>query len=603
MVTESTKTLILKFQADTELARGELKALIGALGQTTTEVDQRLARIESSFQKAGRGIKESASTASIAVGAFLGSFASNVISQLPGQLQAIVTTATDTAGSIKNVAEALGIGTNSLQVFRLGASKAGVDVSKADEALEKFTQTTGKAAGGNRAALAAFDAIGVSLKDAEGNLKPFAQLLPEVFDGIAKLPDPARQSAAAIALLGSNGDDLLPFLRGGAEGLNDLATSAARLGLVLTPEQIKNLDELGNKASDLKRLFDAQLAAAIGDNADALLRLGDAFAGLVGKAIKAGQTIADFYRGSQIIRQEQGLFATAFASDEEKIGRGRGERLKTQFRNSIDAFAAGGFGLNDGPASGGAVVDPPQAPARTTRAARAGKPEMTPAEQRLAFMSPGNPGDFSGLTDAAGKVKDVGLELDNIFGKFQDIQTVAVDLSNIEIIDQAQIDAADRFGQNIARNLAQAIVLGDDLGDALVNAFQAAAAEAIASGLFDLLSGAFSSILGGSGGFLSGLFGRAVGGPVTSGKAYMVGERGPELFVPSGNGNIIANKYMGGGAGGGTINNFDLRGAVVTEDLYRQMQQVGMQAAQAGALGGRALAAADRSQRARRRLG
>lgn len=42
--------------------------------------------------------------------------------------------------------------------------------------------------------------------------------------------------------------------------------------------------------------------------------------------------------------------------------------------------------------------------------------------------------------------------------------------------------------------------------------------------------------------------GRAMGGPVTSGSMYAVGERGPELFVPSQNGRIIPNSAMGGGA-------------------------------------------------------
>ena len=44
------------------------------------------------------------------------------------------------------------------------------------------------------------------------------------------------------------------------------------------------------------------------------------------------------------------------------------------------------------------------------------------------------------------------------------------------------------------------------------------------------------------------LFGmRAMGGPVTGGKPYMVGERGPEIIVPSRNGNVIANNQLGGG--------------------------------------------------------
>ena len=44
--------------------------------------------------------------------------------------------------------------------------------------------------------------------------------------------------------------------------------------------------------------------------------------------------------------------------------------------------------------------------------------------------------------------------------------------------------------------------------------------------------------------FLSGT--RAMGGQVTSGKAYLVGERGPEIVVPSRNGQVVPNNQMGG---------------------------------------------------------
>ena len=42
--------------------------------------------------------------------------------------------------------------------------------------------------------------------------------------------------------------------------------------------------------------------------------------------------------------------------------------------------------------------------------------------------------------------------------------------------------------------------------------------------------------------------GRAMGGPVTAGRPYMVGERGPELFVPGRTGGIVPNNQMGGSA-------------------------------------------------------
>jgi len=48
-----------------------------------------------------------------------------------------------------------------------------------------------------------------------------------------------------------------------------------------------------------------------------------------------------------------------------------------------------------------------------------------------------------------------------------------------------------------------------------------------------------------SGGLLSNIFGRANGGTVASGRPYMVGERGPELFVPGAQGNIVPNNAMG----------------------------------------------------------
>ena len=65
-----------------------------------------------------------------------------------------------------------------------------------------------------------------------------------------------------------------------------------------------------------------------------------------------------------------------------------------------------------------------------------------------------------------------------------------------------------------------------------------------------LLQAGFSALgnSAGQGSVLNTLFGsRAMGGPVSAGQPYVVGERGPELFVPSQSGGIVANSRMGGG--------------------------------------------------------
>ena len=83
--------------------------------------------------------------------------------------------------------------------------------------------------------------------------------------------------------------------------------------------------------------------------------------------------------------------------------------------------------------------------------------------------------------------------------------------------------------------------------------------------------GLLSSLLGG----LLGLPGRATGGLVSAGRGYLVGERGPELFVPTSAGKIEPN----GGQRGGrdvrvSIQVVTPKGSAAPESLQRSSRQV-----------------------------
>jgi phage-related minor tail protein len=106
-------------------------------------------------------------------------------------------------------------------------------------------------------------------------------------------------------------------------------------------------------------------------------------------------------------------------------------------------------------------------------------------------------------------------------------------------------DGADRAGRRIEQGLLRAVRTGKLGFDDLKRIALSALDEIAASSLKSLLGGSGG---GGGGGLLSlgtsllssalGLPGRATGGPVAPGRAYVVGERGPELFVPTSSGNI-----------------------------------------------------------------
>jgi len=73
-------------------------------------------------------------------------------------------------------------------------------------------------------------------------------------------------------------------------------------------------------------------------------------------------------------------------------------------------------------------------------------------------------------------------------------------------------------------------------------------------------------------GLLGSIF-KASGGPVKGGSPYVVGEKGPELFVPNSHGNIVPNNEMGGG-GANIVVNVDASGSSVEGDAG-QAEQLG----------------------------
>jgi hypothetical protein len=113
--------------------------------------------------------------------------------------------------------------------------------------------------------------------------------------------------------------------------------------------------------------------------------------------------------------------------------------------------------------------------------------------------------------------------------------------------------AAERAGRNLARDFVGAFTGGD--GGILKRLGGALTGLNAPRQLFDLFRN---------------LPGRASGGPVRGGSPYLVGERGPELFVPGASGSIIPNHAMGGGA----VYSITVNGAVDPVSTARQIRDI-----------------------------
>lgn len=117
-------------------------------------------------------------------------------------------------------------------------------------------------------------------------------------------------------------------------------------------------------------------------------------------------------------------------------------------------------------------------------------------------------------------------------------------------------------GENATEALGQAIK------QLIVQLIKAVVQAAILAAIMNAIAPGSSAAKGGFLGIFKGLLGfRANGGPVQGGGPYVVGENGPELFVPSTQGNIVPNMALAG-AGAGNVS-FEIRGDVLYGLLRR----------------------------------
>ncbi len=174
-----------------------------------------------------------------------------------------------------------------------------------------------------------------------------------------------------------------------------------------------------------------------------------------------------------------------------------------------------------------------------------------------------------------------------------DTRSFAQDIGKMKSeFDGTLLSAFDKAGGVLEKGLLSALRKGgvgfDDLKRMALSTIDSIASQALNSGLGDLLGGlglggqgsgggSPLGLLGGLASSLLGLPGRATGGLVSPDRPYLVGERGPELFVPTSAGRVEANRAGEGGVRNTVrvaINLAQPRGVDAPVALQRSSRQV-----------------------------
>ena len=152
-------------------------------------------------------------------GAVAGFGAAIAGSAIVAGLGAIVKKSIDAGDELFNLQAKTGVAATALIGIGNAAKLADVDLGTLGKGLTKLNVNLVNAAEGNEDLARKFQALGVSVKDNNGQLVPADKALKQIADRFADMPDGAQKAAAAVALFGKSGTELIPLLNEGAASM------------------------------------------------------------------------------------------------------------------------------------------------------------------------------------------------------------------------------------------------------------------------------------------------------------------------------------------------------------------------------------------------
>ena len=434
---------------------------------------------------------------------------------------------------IGKTSEKLGIDPLFLQKLRFAAEQTGVQVRALDMGIQRFIRRTAEAARGTGEAKGALNDLGIQLVDNEGNMRNVQDVLFDVADAIANTKDSAEQVRLAFKFFDSEGVALVATLKQGSEGLKAFFREAENLGLLISRETIKRAEEFADSINRVKKQFNAIISAIVGAFLPALNQL----SGKLSEFLATNRDIEGTFDslGKQIAMQFVASVATAiiaigqFADSVEKALVDAGNAFidfQVTILEILDAsilFGDQSKKIND------LLKKKKQATGDAGRSLR-----------NLAL-------DFLKVTTAAiqsnTELKEIVTNTEEISKTQQALNAFANGFNTV--IDNAGKGFEDitKLGEEVATKLEDGLTeafmnIGDGLEglkDLFDDILKMIARELIRVNVALPIAGAINDLF------------KADGGPVSAGRSYIVGERGPELFTPGASGNITPNHQMGGG--------------------------------------------------------
>lgn len=162
-----------------------------------------------------------------------------------------------TADNVDKMSQKMGLSRTAFQELDFILSQSGADINSFGTGMKTLLGNMDKVSEGNKTATANFEALGVSVQNADGSLRNQEDVMWDTIKAFQGMEDSAEKSRLAQELFGKQGQELMPLLNGEAGSLEEMKEKAHELGLVMSDDTIDAGVKLTDTMDQLKRGFGA----------------------------------------------------------------------------------------------------------------------------------------------------------------------------------------------------------------------------------------------------------------------------------------------------------------------------------------------------------
>lgn len=228
----------------------EIFKLIGSIFVDTEAAEKSLSKTDEKAGGVGKSLlKGAASAGKFALG--LGAAAATGVTALVG----VASKAAESAKEISVMSERVGFSSDAYQEWSYIAQQCGTNMDTLQGGITDLAEKMDDARTGTGEAAEIFNQLGISVVDANGNLRDQQTVFEETILALQGMENATERQALATKLMSTTGEELLPLLNSEAGTMETMKQKAHELGLVMSEETIVAGSEFSGALNEVKSML------------------------------------------------------------------------------------------------------------------------------------------------------------------------------------------------------------------------------------------------------------------------------------------------------------------------------------------------------------